>query len=141
MDEPSSIPFTPDPVPDHPANGDIDPVPAIRRFTQADRLGVFGAALDEAHRPSAASGYPEPDRSAVVVARKTARVLAIRLPYAFEVATDRGLMVAEKGDWLVTNHPDDDYHSDLWAISNDRWQGTYELVNSDSPRATHDSRR
>lgn len=86
-------------------------MPSIRRFTQADRQIL--------------TTHP-----AVVSARKSARVLAIRLPYPFEVVTDRGLMTAQAGDWLVTNHPDDDVTSDLWSVSNDRFEATYKVTDA-----------
>ncbi len=75
------------------------------RFSQADRPDVtrFGEAY-----------------------RKKARVLAIRMDAPFVVETDRGLMKGAAGDWLVTNHPDDDPGSDLWSISAERMAATYE---------------
>lgn len=60
--------------------------------------------------------------------RKRARILAVQINYPFTVETDRGLMTGEPGDWLVTNHPDDDPHSDLWSISDARMKATYEEV-------------
>jgi len=66
------------------------------------------------------------------VARKTARILAVSVPHDFVVETDRGPMEGAPGDWLVTNHPDDDPGSDVWAISDARFQATYAL--DDSPR-------
>lgn len=62
------------------------------------------------------------------VARKTARILAISIPEDFIVETDRGDMEGKPGDWLVTNHPDDDPGADVWSISDERFQATYELV-------------
>lgn len=64
----------------------------------------------------------------LVVARKSARILAKRMDYPFVVETDRGPMRAEAGDWLVTNHPEDDAGSDLWSISDERFRSTYEVV-------------
>ena len=58
--------------------------------------------------------------------RKKARILAVQLHFAFTVETDRGVMEGFPGDWLVTNHPDDDPGSDVWTISNARMQSTYE---------------
>ena len=59
------------------------------------------------------------------VLRKTARIVAVQVMVPFTVETDRGLMTGESGDWLVTNHPDDDACSDLWSISAARMQSTY----------------
>ncbi len=75
------------------------------RITQADRMDLtrFGIAF-----------------------RKKARVLAIRMDTPFVVETDRGPMKGAAGDWLVTNHPDDDPGSDLWSISAERMAATYE---------------
>ena len=61
-----------------------------------------------------------------VVRRKTSRIIAVQIPVPFTVETDRGVMAGEAGDWLVTNHPDDDAGSDLWSISDARMQSTYE---------------
>lgn len=58
--------------------------------------------------------------------RKKARILAVQVDVAFVVETDRGPMRGRGGDWLVTNHPDDDPGSDLWTISDERMQATYE---------------
>jgi hypothetical protein len=75
------------------------------RLTQADRMDLtrFGEAY-----------------------RKKSRVLAIQMHEPFVVETDRGLMKGVAGDWLVTNHPDDDPGSDLWSISAERMAATYE---------------
>lgn len=62
--------------------------------------------------------------------RKTARIVAVKMFSPFVVNTDRGPMRGQKGDWLVTNHPDDDPGSDLWTISDERMQATYEEVPS-----------
>jgi hypothetical protein len=58
--------------------------------------------------------------------RKTARIVAIQMTEHFSVRTDRGPMEGSAGDWLVTNHPDDDPGSDLWTISDERMKATYE---------------
>lgn len=58
--------------------------------------------------------------------RKRARILAIQMEDDFTVETDRGVMTGVAGDWLVTNHPEDDPGSDLWSISADRMAQTYE---------------
>jgi len=81
----------------------------LPRFTQADRAGEL------LHADAGARTF-----------RKRSRILAVRVDHAFEVETDRGVMEAAAGDWLVTNHPDDDPGSDVWSISNDRMQATYE---------------
>lgn len=60
--------------------------------------------------------------------RKTARIVAVQQRFPFTVETDRGVMRGVSGDWLVTNHPMDDGASDLWTISDDRMQATYEEV-------------
>jgi hypothetical protein len=60
--------------------------------------------------------------------RKTARIIAVQLDVPFTVETDRGVMVGRAGDWLVTNHPDDDPGSDLWTISAERMAATYSRV-------------
>jgi len=58
--------------------------------------------------------------------RKMARIVAVQIKLPFTVATDRGVMVGEAGDWLATNCPDDDPGSDLWSISAARMAATYE---------------
>jgi hypothetical protein len=79
-------------------------------FTQEDRPALLG------------------DHQAITL-RKTARIIAIKLDAPFMVHTDRGPMTGMPGDWLVTNHPDDDAGSDLWTISDERMKSTYETVN------------
>lgn len=69
------------------------------------------------HRTGAASSYI-----------KTARIIAYQLSTPFIVNTDRGPMQGQPGDWLVTNHPDDDSGSDIWSISDDRMKATYEVA-------------
>jgi len=61
--------------------------------------------------------------------RKTARIIAVQQTAPFMVHTDRGPMSGMPGDWLVTNHPDDDKGSDLWTISAERMKATYEPAN------------
>ncbi len=79
--------------------------------------------------------FTQDDRAALlgdyqaVTARKTARIIAVQLDAPFIVHTDRGPMTGVAGDWLVTNHPDDDSGSDLWTISAERMSKTYETVN------------
>lgn len=63
--------------------------------------------------------------------RKRSRILAIQMQAAFRVETDRGPMVGQPGDFLVTNHPDDDPGSDLWTVSAERMAATYDLVDED----------
>jgi hypothetical protein len=77
------------------------------RFTQDDRPALVGDANAK-------------------VFRKHARILAVQLTEPFTVETDRGPMVGHAGDWLVTNHPDDDPGSDLWTISAERMTNTYD---------------
>lgn len=60
--------------------------------------------------------------------RKTARVVAIQSAIPFTVETDRGVMEGRPGDWVVTNHPEDDGGSDLWSVSAERMEATYEEV-------------
>ena len=60
--------------------------------------------------------------------KKKSRILAIMISEPFTVETDRGIMTGEAGDYLVTNHPDDDPGSDLWSISAERMNSTYERV-------------
>lgn len=60
--------------------------------------------------------------------RKTARIVATRMTVPFEVETDRGIMQGVAGDWIVTNHPDDDSGSDIWSISAARMAATYQEV-------------
>lgn len=60
--------------------------------------------------------------------RKRARIIAVRMDRPFTVETDRGIMTGVPGDFLVTNHPDDDPESDLWTISAERKHMTYESV-------------
>jgi hypothetical protein len=57
--------------------------------------------------------------------RKMARIVAIQMTEPFQVRTDRGPMIGAAGDWLVTNHPDDDPGSDMWTISAERMASTY----------------
>lgn len=57
--------------------------------------------------------------------RKQARIVAVRMSVPFIVHTDRGPMRGNPGDYLVTNHPDDDPGSDLWTISAARMASTY----------------
>lgn len=79
-----------------------------RTFTQADRAAMLAG-----------------DFGLLSVHTKRARIVAVLLAGPATVETDRGPMTAAAGDWLVTNHPDDDPGSDLWTISNDRMRSTY----------------
>jgi hypothetical protein len=63
-----------------------------------------------------------------LVLRKTARIIAVRMDKPFLVYTEHGPIAGEAGDWLATNHPDDDPGSDIWPISAARMGTTYELV-------------
>jgi len=75
--------------------------------------------------------YKQGDRSALLADptatawKKTARILAVQQDKPFIVYTDRGPMTGAAGDWLVTNHPDDDPGSDLWTVSDERMRSTY----------------
>lgn len=60
------------------------------------------------------------------VYRKRARVIARRIERPFAVETAHGILHAESGDWLATNHDDDDPSSDIWPISDERMRATYE---------------
>lgn len=82
-------------------------------FTQADRQDVIDRAMDGVRRP-------------LGVFRKKARIVGVQAGADFTVETDRGVMEGKAGDWLVTNHPDDDPGSDLWSISDERMKATYE---------------
>ena len=53
--------------------------------------------------------------------RKRSRILAIQMQAAFTVETDRGPMKGSAGDFLVTNHPEDDPGSDLWTSRPSGW--------------------
>jgi hypothetical protein len=88
----------------------------MKAFKQTDREMLFSEFSNEV-----VSSY-----------RKTARILAIQQDEPFTVETDRGLMTGVAGDWLVTNHPDDDPGSDLWTISAERMASTYEPVEDQS---------
>lgn len=60
------------------------------------------------------------------VIRKRARAIAVKMDFPFSVVTSQGTMAGEPGDWLVTNHPDDDPGSDIWPVSAERMAATYE---------------
>ena len=87
-------------------------------FTQDDRPALLGDAKATTHR-------------------KTARIIAVKLDAPFMVHTDRGPMSGMPGDWLVTNHPDDDSGSDLWTISAERMASTYVPAPSPHPGEQH----
>jgi hypothetical protein len=63
---------------------------------------------------------------ATITARKRSRIVGIVAPGPFLVETDRGQMAGVAGDLIVTNHPDDDATSDVWSISRERYDATYE---------------
>ena len=83
--------------------------------------------------------YTQDDRDALLrdpnatTHRKTARILAVQQDAPFMVHTDRGPMSGMPGDYLVTNHPDDDAGSDLWTISAERMANTYVLADPVKP--------
>jgi hypothetical protein len=66
------------------------------------------------------------DPAAGTYRKTSARIIALRLDQPFIVDTDRGPMSAQAGDYLVTNHPDDDPSSDVWAISAVDMAASYE---------------
>ena len=80
----------------------------MMRYRQADRNLLTEAPFTDAH-----------------TFRKTARILGMLMTEDFEVETDRGIMQGHAGDWLVTNHPDDDPGSDLWTVSAERVESTF----------------
>lgn len=92
------------------------PVPGVgrRRFTEAIRQELATLAIGTF--PGVEGG----------VFRKRARLCAVRQDEAFEVETENGVMTGRAGDWLATNHPDDDLTSDVWVISAERFAATYE---------------
>lgn len=92
----------------------IDALPRRTTFSSIDRA-VIVAAVEQ---NLAGSG----------MFRKTARLLAVRMPGAFEVETEHGRIGGEPGDWIATNHPDDDASSDVWPISNERLSQSYEVI-------------
>ena len=61
------------------------------------------------------------------VYRKRARIVAVRMDEDFLVETEHGVMAGEAGDFLATNHPDDDPGSDVWPVSAARMAITYEV--------------
>lgn len=67
-------------------------------------------------------------RIGVATYRKTARIIATEIPHQFEVETDQGVIRGDAGDFLATNHPDDDPGSDVWPISAERMAATYRRV-------------
>lgn len=81
-------------------------------FKQADREYLFGGHNME-----------------VRTFTKRARIMAVQMTRPFIVYTDRGPMTGVAGDWLVTNHSEDDPGSDLWSISDERMQSTYDEQN------------
>jgi len=87
-------------------------------FTQDDRPALLGDSNATTHR-------------------KTARIIGRRLTEPFLVYTDRGPMQGSPGDWLVTNHPDDDAGSDLWTISAERMANTYVPAPTPHPGEQH----
>lgn len=61
-----------------------------------------------------------------ITVRKRARTIAVKQHEAFTVDTDQGTIGGKAGDYLVTNHPDDDPTSDVWPVSEERFRATYE---------------
>lgn len=97
--------------------GTDQPAPGFgrRQLGPGDRTMIFEAAI-AAPPGNVSSG----------VFRKRARLCAIRMGVPFEVETDQGIVSGEVGDWLATNHPDDDPGSDVWVVSAERMAATYE---------------
>jgi hypothetical protein len=60
--------------------------------------------------------------------RKTARIIAVKQDKPFMVYTEHGPISGEPGDWLATNHPDDDPGSDIWPVSAERMTNTYDTI-------------
>lgn len=58
--------------------------------------------------------------------RKRARIIAFKAESDFTIETDRGRMTGVAGDWIARNHPEDDPNSDMWSISDERMENTYE---------------
>lgn len=85
--------------------------PLVQVYTSADHDELVESALG-----------PEPE---AIVARKTARVIARKISTPFVVDTDHGQLVANVGDYLVTNHPEDDPSSDVWPVSAERFAASY----------------
>lgn len=66
------------------------------------------------------------EEGTVIIARKTARIIARQLDHRFTVETDHGTVSAAAGDYIVTNHPDDDASStEVWPVSRARFEGSY----------------
>lgn len=99
---------------------------------RGDQFSPFGG------NPSVVVHYTADDRADLLthptgfIAHKTARVVAIKLGHAFTVDTAHGQMVASPGDYLVTNHPDDDPSSDVWPVEAERFERTYQRHDVDA---------
>lgn len=93
-----------------------------RHYTQADREELIARAIGVEQDNHL--GRERTTKAGTF--RKTARIVAVQMDAPFTVETDRGPMTAVAGDWLVTNHPDDDSGSDVWSISDERMSATYE---------------
>ena len=99
-------------------------------FVQADREEMVRRVLDGSILPPEAEPFRELVQHTWGVFRKRSRIVALQLRLAGTVETDRGPMTFEPGDWLVTNHPEDDPGSDLWSVSAARMASTYERVHA-----------
>lgn len=88
----------------------------VQVYTAADRDDLIEDALSSLNDPAA------------IVAQKTARVIARTILAPFVVDTEHGQMLANAGDYLVTNHPDDDPSSDVWPVSAERFSRSYKEV-------------
>lgn len=95
----------------------------MKHFSQADRELLVQTVRDLVSG-QVSLVYP----AGFGVYRKRSRILALELLEPFTVETDRGVMAGAPGDYLATNHPDDDAGSDLWTISRERLEATYEPV-------------
>lgn len=96
----------------------------------SERRQIDLARYCQDHRERFLAGGLGPEAYPLAIFRKRARIVARQIPWDFVVETDRGPMVGHAGDYLVTNHPDDDSGSDLWTISRERLEATYELVDT-----------
>ena len=87
--------------------------------------------------------YTQDDRQALLSHmearsyRKTARIFAVQQDKPFMVYTEHGPLPGVPGDWLATNHPDDDPGSDIWVISAERMKNTYEPTGVPHPGENH----
>lgn len=62
------------------------------------------------------------------VARKRSRTVVVKIDSPFTVDTEHGNVIANAGDYLATNHPDDDPSSDVWPVSAERFNRSYKEI-------------